>query len=128
MTDTQKQPASVPLDLVTQWLNDWGNSGCLSVLQFVANRAAAYGREQAQWVPAVHAAELAAIEHERSGVEGAMYARILALEAELAEAEAKGRMEALAYNPPIPAEIKGRVQAEWFWKGVLAMREQEETK
>tara|TARA_R110000868_G_scaffold193807_1_gene439038 strand:- start:1644 stop:2000 length:357 start_codon:yes stop_codon:yes gene_type:complete len=34
---------------------------------------------------AAHAAERAAIEHERSGVEGAMYARILALEAELAE-------------------------------------------
>jgi hypothetical protein len=31
-------------------------------------------------------------------------------------------------EPPIPAEIKGRVQAEWFWKGVLAMKEQEETK
>jgi hypothetical protein len=43
----------------------------------------------------------------------------------LVEAEAKGRREALAYDPPIPAEIKGRVQAEWFWKGVLAMREQE---
>tara|TARA_R110000868_G_scaffold2590_3_gene18598 strand:- start:2629 stop:3081 length:453 start_codon:yes stop_codon:yes gene_type:complete len=43
--------AEVPLDLVTQWLNDWGNSSCLSVLQLIANRAAAYGREQAQWVP-----------------------------------------------------------------------------
>lgn len=129
---------------------------------------------------AAHAAELAAIEHERSGVEGAMYARILALEAELAKYKAledavdhelvisldatldgypsakeavkdlldwhsevaidprvssaaralieQGRREALAYDPPIPNEIKGRVQAEWFWKGVLAMREQEETK
>jgi hypothetical protein len=38
---------------------------------------------------AAHAAELAAIEHERSGVEGAMYARILALEAELANLHAK---------------------------------------
>lgn len=40
-----------------------------------------------QQLTAAHAAELAAIEHERSGVEGAMYARILALEAELAEKE-----------------------------------------
>ena len=40
----------------------------------------------------------------------------------------QGRQEALAYDPPIPPEIKGQVQAEWFWKGVLAMREQEETK
>ena len=46
----------------------------------------------------------------------------------LVEAEAKGRQEALAYDPPIPLEIKGRVQAEWFWKGVLAMKEQEKTK
>lgn len=43
-------------------------------------------REQ---LTAAHAAELAAIEHERSGVEGAMYARILALEAELAKKDAE---------------------------------------
>lgn len=47
MNDTQKV-ADVPLDLVKQWLDEWGNSDCSSVLQFIANRAAAYGREQAQ--------------------------------------------------------------------------------
>jgi hypothetical protein len=44
-------------------------------------------RTYLQQLTAAHAAKLAAIEHERSGVEGAMYARILALEAELAEKE-----------------------------------------
>lgn len=48
--------------------------------------------------------------------------------AELIEVKKQGRREALAYDPPIPAEIKGRVQAEWFWKGVLAMKEQEKAK
>lgn len=38
---------------------------------------------------AVHVAELAMREQERSGVEGAMYARILALEAELAKKDAE---------------------------------------
>ncbi len=41
----------------------------------------------------------------------------------LAIAKEQGRREALAYDPPIPDEIKGRVQAEWFWKGVLAMKQ-----
>ena len=48
MNDTQKV-ADVPLDLVKQWLDEWGNSDCSSVLQFIANRAADYGREQAAW-------------------------------------------------------------------------------
>jgi hypothetical protein len=59
----------------------------------------------------------------------AAHAKIGDLLAISATAKEQGRREALAYDPPIPAEIKGRVQAEeWFWKGVLAMKEQEETK
>ena len=35
-----------------------------------------------------------------------------------------GHMAAVnaAKEPEIPNVIKGRVQAEWFWKGVLAMK------
>jgi len=47
--------------------------------------------------------------------------------AELIEAEAKGRREALAYDPPIPDEIKDTSwKAEWFWAGVRAMKQQTE--
>jgi hypothetical protein len=36
----------------------------------------------------------------------------------------QGRREALAYDPPIPAEIKDTSwKAEWFWAGVRAMKQ-----
>ena len=65
---------------------------------------------------AAHAAEL-----------NNLHAQIGDILAISATAKEQGRREALAYDPPIPNEIKGRVQAEWFWKGVLAMK-QEKTK
>lgn len=78
-----------------------------------------------------HAAELADLSHQvfRQREENVRLVGVIARQnGDVELAESKGRQEALAYDPPIPPEIKGRVQAEWFWKGVLAMREQEETK
>lgn len=47
----RQQPASVPAELVEQWYNEWhgiGPNTTDAMLQYVADEAAAYGREQAQ--------------------------------------------------------------------------------
>jgi len=60
MNDTQKQPASVPVELSDDLLWKWFKESLkrrglhdfdFCVLRDVADKAAAYGREQGQWVP-----------------------------------------------------------------------------
>jgi len=48
----RQQPASVPAELVQQWWKEAvaQASGEYSVAHYIANRAAAYGQQQAQWV------------------------------------------------------------------------------
>jgi hypothetical protein len=103
------------------------------------NRAAQLLSDQMDAMRVAHAAELAEKKAEIAALKAGMVGdydldawldwRMDRFNTKLAEAKEQGRREALAYDPPIPAEIKGRVQAEWFWKGVLAMKQQtEETK
>ena len=56
MTDTQKQPAELPDDVLWEWFKESLKRRGLHdfdffVLRDVAREAAAYGREQTQWVP-----------------------------------------------------------------------------
>lgn len=52
----RQQQASVPARLVRQWCRQWNDlpdpsPESRSITEYVADKAAAYGREQSQWVP-----------------------------------------------------------------------------